>query len=253
LLTEVHPPTPAEEAVRDLCRARDDAREDRQRCRHRLGKLLLRRGLHFTGGKNWTKAHRRWIDALAWTHDAERQVVEDYRLALDQVEARLRDLDARLGEVAQTDPYRAPGGWLRCFRGIDTLSAMLILAELHHVPRFRTARALMGSVGLVPSEHSSGDTHRRGPITKTGNTLVRRLLVEASWHYQHRAGVGRALAARRQGQPPRIIAIADKAQQRLCHRFRALTARQTPAPKVVVAVARELSGFLWAALQPAAD
>lgn len=251
LLTEVHPPTPADEAVRDLCRARDDAREDLQRCRHRLGKLLLRRGLHFPGRKHWTKAHRQWIDALVWPHEAERQVVEDYRLAIDHLEARLTTLDGQLGAIAQTDPYRAPVGWLRCFRGIDTLSAMLLLAELHDFRRFRTARALMAYVGLVPSEDSSGERHRRGPITKTGNTLVRRLLVEASWHYQHRPGVGRALAARRQGQPPRIVAIADKAQQRLCRRFRAL-APHKPAPTVVVAVARELTGFLWAALQPTA-
>lgn len=108
----MRPPTLAEEAVRDLCRARDDAREDRQRCRHRLGKLLLRRGLHFAG-KNWTRTHRRWIDTLAWEHEAERAVVEDYALAIDQVEARLTDLDARLTAIAQADPYREPVAWLR--------------------------------------------------------------------------------------------------------------------------------------------
>ena len=111
LLTEVRPPTLEEEAVRDLCRARDDAREDRQRCRHRLGKLLLRRGLHYPG-RNWTRAHRQWIARLAWTQPAERAVVEDYSLALDQVEARLAELDARLTEIAQTDPYREP--WAGC-------------------------------------------------------------------------------------------------------------------------------------------
>ena len=251
LLTEVRPPTPAEEAVRDLCRARDDARDDVQRARHRLGKLLLRRGLHFPGRKNWTKAHRQWITTIQWEHAAERAVVEDYLLAIAQIESRLAELDARLAETAQTDPYREPVAWLRCFRGIDTLTAMLILAELHDFRRFPNPRALMAYRGLVPSEHSSGDRHRRGRITKTGNGLVRRVLVEASWHYQHRAGVGPALAARRVGQPPRVIAIADKAQQRLCRRFRRLTADHKPAPKVVVAVARELVGFIWAALQPA--
>jgi len=130
------------------------------------------------------------------------------------------------------------------------LTAMLILAELHDFRRFPSPRALMAYLGLVPSEDSSGDRHRRGRITKTGNTLVRRVLVEASWHYQHRAGVGPALARRRKGQPARIIAIADKAQQRLCRRFRRLTAAHKPAAKVVVAVARELSGFIWATLQP---
>ena len=248
LLTVVQPPTPADEAVRDLARARDDARDDLQRCRHRLGKLLLRRGLHYAG-RNWTQAHRRWVDSLMWAHTAERAVVDDYLLAIDHTEARLLELDARLADLATHEPYREPVGWLRCFRGVDTLTAMLILAELHDFRRFGSARALMAFLGLVPSEDSSGEKHRRGRITKMGNALVRRILVEASWHYQHRPGVGRALAARRTGQPARVIAIADKAQQRLCRRFRRLTAEHKPAPKVAVAVARELAGFLWAALQ----
>ena len=156
------------------------------------------------------------------------------------------ELDAQLATVATTDPYREPVGWLRCFRGIDTLTAMLLLAELHDVQRFPTARALMAYLGLVPGEHSSGERHRRGPITKTGNTLARRLVVEAAWHYRHRPGVSRTLAQRRSGQPPRVIALADKAQQRLCRRFRRL-AEHKPGPVVTVAVARELVGFLWAA------
>jgi len=250
LLTEVRPPTPEEEAVRDLCRARDDAREDLQRARHRLGKLLLRRGLHY-GGRNWTRAHREWIDSLPWSQPAERVVVEDYLLAIDHLEARLIELDAQLTKIAEADPYRAPVGWLRCFRGIDTLTAILILGELHDVRRFPSPRALMAYLGLVPGEDSSGEKHRRGRITRTGNTLVRRLLVETAWHYQHRPSVGVALTRRRKGQPSRVIAIADKAQQRLCRRFRRLADQHKPAPKIAVAIARELTGFLWAALQPA--
>lgn len=251
LLTTVQPPTPDDEAVRDLARARDDAREDLQRGRQRLGKLLLRRGLHFAG-KNWTRAHRQWIAGLTWTHAAERAVVDDYLLAIDHTEGRLLELDARLSELADTEPYREPVGWLRCFRGIDTLTAMLILAELHDFRRFASAPALMAYLGLVPGEDSSGEKHRRGRITRTGNALVRRVLVEAAWHYQHRPGVGVALARRRKGQPARVIAIADKAQQRLCRRFRKLAAEHKPAPKIAVAIARELAGFVWAALQPAA-
>jgi transposase len=249
LLTAVQPPTPADEAVRDLARARDDAREDLQRCRHRLGKLLLRRGLHFSG-RNWTRAHRQWIDGLEWAHAAERAVVDDYLLAIDQTEARLQALDAQLTEVAETELYREPVGWLRCFRGIDTLTAMLILAELHDFRRFASAPALMAYLGLVPGEDSSGEKHRRGRITRTGNALVRRVLVETAWHYQHRPSVGVALTRRRKGQPGRVIAIADKAQQRLCRRFRKLAAEHKPAPKIAVAIARELAGFVWAALQP---
>jgi transposase len=250
LLTEVRPPTPEDEAVRDLCRARDDARADLQRCRHRLGKLLLRRGLHFSG-RNWTRAHRQWVDRLTWVHEAERVVVEDHWLAIDHVEARLIELDARLMDLAQTEPYREPVAWLRCFRGLDTLTAILILAELHDFRRFQSPRALMAYLGLVPGEDSTGEKHRRGRITRTGNALVRRLLVETAWHYQHRPTVGVALTRRRKGQPARVIAVADKAQQRLCRRFRKLAAEHKPPPKIAVAVARELAGFLWAALQPA--
>lgn len=250
LLTAVQPPTPEDEAVRDLARARDDAREDLQRCRHRLGKLLLRRGLHYAG-RNWTRAHRQWIGGLEWAHAAERVVVDDYLLAIDHTEARLLELDARLAQIAECEPYREPVGWLRCFRGIDTLTAMLILAELHDFGRFASAPALMAFLGLVPGEDSSGEKHRRGRITRTGNALVRRLLVETAWHYQHRPSLGVALTRRRKGQPGRVIAIADKAQQRLCRRFRKLAAEHKPAPKIAVAIARELAGFLWAALQPA--
>ncbi len=250
LLTEVRPPTPEDEAVRDLCRARDDAREDLQRSRHRLGKLLLRRGLHY-GGRNWTRAHRQWIDSLEWAQPAERVVVDDYLLAIDQLESRLRELDARLVEVADTAPYQERVGWLRCFRGIDTLTAILILAELHDFQRFPSPRALMAYLGLVPGEDSTGEKHRRGRITRAGNALVRRRLVETAWHYQHRPSIGLALTRRRKGQPGRVIAVADKAQQRLCRRFRCLMEQHQPASKVAVAIARELAGFLWAALQPA--
>ena len=187
---------------------------------------------------------------MTWEHAAERVVVDDYLLAIDHLDARLGELDAQLTAIAATAPYQDAVGWLRCFRGIETLTAMMMLAELHDFRRFQAPRALMAYLGLVPGEHSSGEKHRRGRITKTGNTLVRRLLVETAWHYRHRARVGDTLARRRRGQPGRVIAIADKAQQRLCRRFRTLTGRQMPAPKVTVAIARELAGFVWAALQP---
>ncbi|MGH2603753.1 MAG: transposase, partial [Dehalococcoidia bacterium] len=199
-----------------------------------MSKLLLRRGLHYPG-RNWTQAHRRWIDRLVWAEPAERVVVEDYLLAIDHTEARLLELDAQLTALAQQAPYREPVAWLRCFRGIETLTAMLILAELHDFRRFPSAPALMAYLGLVPGEDSSGETHRRGRITRTGNTLVRRLLVETAWHYQHRPSVGVTLARRRKGQPGRVIAMADKAQQRLCRRFRKFAAEHKPGPKIAVA------------------
>ena len=177
-------------------------------------------------------------------------VVDAYVLALDQTEGGLHALDVRLRRWPPASRTASPCSWLRCFRGIDTVTAIMLLAELHDFRRFRAPRALMAYVGLVPSEDSSGERHRRGRITRAGNALVRRLLVEAAWHYQHRAGIGRALAQRRTGQPPQVIAIADKAQHRLCRRFRQLAERQKPGSKIAVAIARELAGFLWAVLQP---
>ena len=207
-----------------------------------LGKLLLRRGLHYSG-RNWTRAHRRWIDSLEWAHAAERAVVDDYLLAIDHTETRLLELGARLAEIADRDPYREPVGRLRCFRGIDTLTAMLILAELHDFRRFASAPALMAYLGLVPGEDSSGEKHRRGRITRTGNALVRRLLVETAWHYQHRPSIGVALTRRRKGQPGRVIAIADKAQQRLCRRFRKLAAEHKPARRLPSRLRGSSRGF----------
>ena len=250
LLTEVHPPTEAEEAVRDLCRCREDAKEDLLRARHRLSKLLLRRGWVYGGGKKaWTVAYRQWLRGLEFEHEADRVVFEDYLLAVEQVEERVKSLDDRLAEAAEREPYREPVGWLRCFRGIDTVTAMTVVAEIHNFQRFESARGLMAYLGLTPSEHSSSDKRHLGSITKAGNSHVRRVLVEASWHYRHHPGVGQRLRQRRQGQPGRVIALADKAQQRLCRRYRRLTGRGKPANKVVVAVARELVGFIWAALQ----
>lgn len=250
LLTEVHPPTPEQEAVRDLCRCREDAREDLIRARHRLCKMLLRRGtLPPMDMRAWGLPHRQWLRSVRFEDASDQAVFDDYLLAVDHVEARLKTLETKLQEAADKPLYKQPVAWLRCFRGIDTITAMTIAAELHGVDRFESPRALMAYLGLVPSEHSSSDSRRRGGITKAGNGHVRRTLIEAAWHYRHRPGIGVTLKRRREGQPNAIIGIADKAQQRLCRRFQALTARGKPKNKVVVAVARELTGFLWAALR----
>jgi transposase len=248
LLTEVRPPTPAAEATRDLCRARDDVRVDVLRARHRLGKLLLRRGLIYPG-RNWTKAHSEWINQVTWAYPAERWVVADYQLALAQLDARLREIDRQLDALASQPPYAGAVSALRCFRGIDTVTAITLVAELYDFRRFPHPRALMAFLGVVPREHSTCDRRRAGAITKAGNGLVRRLLVQAAWHYRHEPRLGAPLRRRRTGQSPAVIAMATKAEQRLCRRYRALCARRKPTPLVIVAVARELVGFLWAALQ----
>jgi transposase len=246
-LTEVHPPTPEEEAVRDLSRCREDAREDLLRARHRLGKMLLRRGL-VHGGKAWTQAHRRWLRSLAFEHDADQAVFDDYLRAIEYLEERLRALEEKLVALSEKEPYREPVGWLRCFRGIDTLTAMTLVAELHDFRRFESPRTLMSFLGLVPSENSTGEKHRRGAITKAGNTHARHVLIEASWHYRHRPGVSKELRKRREGQPGWVIALADRAQLRLHKKFWKLALHGKSTNKAVTAVARELAGFVWAAL-----
>jgi len=251
LLTEVHPPTEDEEAVRDLVRCRDDAQRDLTRARNRIAKFLLRRGLVYGSGQQqaWSQRWRTWVHGLKFERFADQLVFEDYLLAVEQEEARREALDERLREVSSEEPYRTPVGILRCFRGIDTLTALALVAELHDPRRFPSPRHLMGYLGLVPSERSSGDRRRQGSITGTGNRLLRRLLIETSWHYRHKPSVGVKLRQRRLGQPPEAIALADRAQRRLCRRFRRMTIRGKHLGKVNVAVARELVGYLWVVLQ----
>lgn len=247
-LTEVHPPTEAEEAVRDLCRCREAARDDLTRARHRLSKLLLRGGVHYGPGRAWTQKHRVWLRSLTFEHSAEQAAFEDYLRQVEHQEERLQGLVAKLEEVSQTEPYREPVAWLRCFRGIDTVTAMTIVAELHDFRRFTSPRPLMAYLGLVPSEDSTGDGANRGAITKAGNKHVRRVLVEASWSYRHKPAVGATLRKRREGQPGWVIAIADRAQARLSRQYWKLVMKGKPHNKAVTAVARELVGFIWAVL-----
>lgn len=250
LLTEVHPPTPEQEAARDLLRCRADAQQDLTRARHRLSKFLLRHGVTYTPNrKAWTKPHRAWLYSLRFELEAAQSTFARYLAMVEIREEEVAALDAQVGELAAQEPYRQPVGWLRCFHGIETLSAMMILTELHAFGRFSSPRALMSYVGLVPSESSSGDAVHRGRITKAGNQHARRLLVEIGWHYQHAKKISAALRRRRRGQPAEVIAIANKAHQRLSRRFFDLHHRRGVAkPKVVVAIARELVGFLWAVL-----
>jgi transposase len=248
LLTEVHPPTAEQEAVRDLCRAHDDARDDRIRARHRLGKFLLRHGLAYSGGRAWTHAHRRWLATVRFEHPAAQATFDDYVRTADAADERIKGLDEKIAKIAETDAYRAAVGVLRCFRGVDVTSAMIFLTELGDVARFETPRKLMAYLGMTPSEYSSGGKEKRGGITKTGNAFVRRILVEAAWHYRHPPRESRTLRDRRRGQPGNAISVADKCQARLHRRFRRLTTNGKPSTKAVVAVARELSGFMWAAL-----
>jgi len=249
LLTVVHPPTLEDEAVRDLTRCREDARDDLKRHRNRLSKFLLRRDLRWAETKAWTKKFRTWLASLHFHGMASQATFTSYLLAVEQAEQRLQGLEKRLEELAQTEAYRERVGWLCCLRGFKVITAMTVLAELHEFKRFRHPRELMAYLGLVPSEHSSGGSERRGSITKTGNSHVRRLLVEAAWHSRHQPRVTAALRKRREGRPAWVQAIAERALHRLHRRYTRLGARGKEANKVVVAVARELVGFVWAILQ----
>jgi len=250
LLTQVRPPTPQEEAMRDLCRCREHARLDLGRARHRLQKMLVRRGIVFSGtSRLWSDRHRRWLREVHFDDAIEQSIFDDYALAIEQIEERLRTLDRKLEEAAQLPLYRDVVARLRCFRAIDTCTAMIFACELHGFERFESPQKLAAYLGLVPKLYASGDTAHRGGITKTGNKHVRRALLQSAWHYRHRPGVGAALRERRKGQSPRVIAIADRAQRRLYTKFQRMLARRKTPNKVVVAVMRELVGFLWAALQ----
>jgi transposase len=250
LLTEVHTPTPEQEAIRDLCRARESVKGDQKRIQHRLSKLLLRRATRWTHGrKMWTRAHREWLRGRRLEHPADQDILEDHLLALEQIEGRLAALDEKLATWATQEPNAEAVSWLRCFRGIDTLTALSVVAEIHDWRRFPSPRALMAYLGMVPSESSSGGKTQRGGLTKAGNRRVRRLLIESAWHYRHRPSVGYRLAKRRTGQPAEIIALADRAQQRLHRRYTRLSARGKIHNQVIAAVGRELVGFLWAAMQ----
>jgi transposase len=253
-LTEVRAPSLAEEAVRDLCRCREDAQVDLLRARHRLGKFLLRRGRHWTQGRRaWTQEHRNWIKSLRFEQTADEISFQDYLTVVEQGEERIRRLDQAVKEAAQQEPYRTPVGWLRCFRGIDTVTAITITAEVHGIQRFNNARALMAYLGLTPSVHASGEKTKRGAITKTGNAHVRRVLIEAAWCQRLRPVVGPALRRRREGQPGWVIALADRAMHRLNRRHTKMLHENKPAGKIAVAVARELVGFVWATLRNGAN
>lgn len=251
-LTVIRIPTEAEERVRDLVRCRTTFQRDLHRTRQRVLKFLRRRGYTYTRGQcAWTQAHRRWLQELA--HDPagapeDATVLGELLALVGYLEQRRGELDRRIEALARTPALAAPVGRLGCFRGLDTHAAVVLATELGDWQRFTTAGQLMAYVGLVPREDSSGPRERRGSITKAGNAYCRHVLVQAAWAYRHPPRVGRALRARQAGQPAAVVAHSWQAQQRLHQLYRRVAARRGAAI-AVVAVARELVGFLWAVEQ----
>ena len=238
-------PSPELEAARDLVRAREDARLDRMRDRHRLSKFCLRHGRTLPTS-SWTIVRRKWLSEQRFEFPAQQQTFDTYVHTVDLVDARIEQLERATRETAEQGPWSQLVGRLRCLRGVDTLTALALVSEIGDFDRFKTAEELMAFVGLVPSEHSSGEQRRQGSITKVGNSHVRRLLVEAAWHARRRPKVGYELARRQRGQDAVVIERAWRCQQRLYQRWQRMAGRGKPQQKIVVACARELAGFVWA-------
>jgi transposase len=250
-LTPVWVPDAAHEALRDLVRAREAAKRDQLRARHRLSKFLLRHGWYRPKPLKsaWTKAHLEWIKTqVHFSQPAQEVTLTDYVHEVEHLALRLEKLDQAIQEAAQTAPprMRAVIEALQALRGVAQVAAVTIVAELGELARFPTARDLMGYTGLVPSEYSSGTARRHGHITKTGNAHLRRVLVEAAWAYQFRPWLGGYLLKRQRPVSAEVKAMAWKAQHRLHRRYRHFLGRGKNKPEIVTAVGRELVGFIWA-------
>ena len=245
-LTPVRVPSAVDEAVRDLVRARDDAVRECRNARHRLKALLLRNGITYEGRSTWTAAHLRWLSRLKMQHAAQQIGFQEYLHSVTESSARIVRLEQAMRDALPDWRLKPLVQALQAMRGVQLIAAMTLVAELQDFTRFESARKLMAYVGLVPGEHSSGPKRRQGCITKAGNSAARRMLVEVAWHYQHNARVTPIIARRQDQLPKAITDIAWAAQLRLHAKFKRLLARRVMKTKAVVAVARELTGFVWA-------
>jgi len=225
LLTPIRVPNPREEAVRDLCRTRADLVGDVTQAKNRLFAFMLRHGRVWRDGRQWTMKHRRWVAAQTFDDPALATTFGYYRANLETRETMLHEIEADLAVWFDREPFGAQVARLAAYRGFTHQGALMLAAEVCDWRRFASARHFMGFVGLTPSEYSSGDTTRRGRITKAGNAHLRSQLNEAAWAYSHQPHVGPGIAARQQGLPPEVIARSWNAQQRLCRRYRHLAER----------------------------
>lgn len=246
-LTPVHVPTEVEERTRSLVRCRGTLTREILASRHYMLKLLLARGHRFDGGHNWGQAFWTWLHAIDLPGD-DALTLSIYKELLEHKLALRERVDTRLEVIASEPEWKAVVARLCCLRGIKTLSALTLACEIADAMRFATARHLMAFLGLNVSEYSSGSSERRGGITKAGNAHCRHVLVEAAWHYRHPPRLSKDLEARMAGQPEAVKAHAMRAQRRLYRRFQDLEKRMASS-KAVVAVARELVGFVWALMR----
>jgi transposase len=248
-LTAVWVPDAAHEALRDLMRAREAAKKDQLRARHRLGKFLLRRGLRAAAGvKSWTTKHLLWVKTLRFEHAAQEATFVDYLHEVEHAADRVARLEQAIDQAIESAPadMRALIAGLQALRGIRSVSAATIVAEVGPLSRFARPKQLMGYSGMVSAENSTGNSVRRGAITKTGNAHLRRIAGEAAWAYQYRPAMSPVLKKRQEGLSEEVKEIAWKAQHRLCSRYRRLMAKGKLRQKVATAIGRELLGFVWA-------
>jgi transposase len=245
-LTPVYVPSVEDEAMRDLSRAREDTLSDLKAAKFRLKAFLLRHDIRYTGRATWNPAHLRWLSEVVCATAAQQIVFQEYVRAVNEHTERLQRLEQELQEQVKAWRFYPVVEVLQALRGVQFTVAVTTAAELGDLTRFANPRELMKFLGLIPSEYSTGERRRQGSMTKTGNTHARRALIEGAWAYRYPAKVSRHLQRRLENQPKIIQDISWKAQVRLCKRYRRLSARGKHANQVVVAIARELIGFMWA-------
>ncbi|MGC4093048.1 MAG: IS110 family transposase [Polyangiaceae bacterium] len=248
-LTSVWVPDAKHEAIRDLVRAREAAKEDQLRAKHRLGKYLLRYGVRAPDGcRTWTAAWWQWVRGVQLDHTEQNTTLVELILEVDHQAQRIERLDGAIDRAITDAPkqLRALVDALQALRGVAKVTAVTLATEFGTFSRFEKATQVMSYTGMVPSEHSSGPRTRRGAITKTGNSHLRRVLVEAAWHYRHRPRLNQRQKELQRTWSPQVAETAWRAQERLHRRYLLLTAKSKPAGKIITALARELSGFVWA-------
>jgi len=245
-LTGVYVPLVEDEAMRDLTRAREDAKGNEKKSKQRLRAFLLRSGHRYSGRSPWSRAYMRWLSDIKMPHRAQQIVLQEYIDTLSQCKARVQRLTEQIRQLLPQWQLFPIVSALQSLRGVSLIVAATTVAEVGDLKRFQNPAELMSYLGLVPSEYSSGENTRRGSITKSGNGHVRRVLVEAAWAYRYRARISRALLKRQENLPQHIRDISWKAQLRLCSRYRHLWAKGKAKQVVVTAIARELCGFMWA-------
>jgi transposase len=245
-LTPVYVPFAEDEAIRDLTRAREDAKLDEKKSKQRLLSFLLRSGLRYTGKKPWSQAHIRWLSDIKMPHPSQQIVLQEYIDTIAECSRRVHRLTEQIRQMLSQWRMFPVVKALQAFRGVSLIVSATTIAEVGDLKRFENPTELMSYLGLVPSEHSSGEKTRRGSITKSGNGHVRRVLVEAAWAYRLPARVSRVLLKRQEGLSKEVCEISWKAQVRLCSRYRRLWAKGKPKQVIVTAIARELCAFMWA-------